>query len=373
MLALVLAATLTSLQQAAFATECVASELIYIGTDTTALRAVRLDACAGRLTSLGAVADLPKPRWAVAHPSLPLLYVAVDGGTGNGRIATFGVDRSSGGLTPLGDVDAGGAGTTYLALDAASRTLLAANFGGGSVASFGMQADGRLSEAVSTIKATGSGPHRRQASAHAHGAAVAPGGDHALVADMGADRVFVYGFDRAKHALMAEDAAAPRAWQAPAGSGPRRALFSADGRFVYVLSELSADLTVLRWDSATGRLSFVQGLALSGPDFQGVKSASEMAFSRDGRFAYVANRGENALLVYGVNRESGELTLLQRLASGGDAPWAFELDRSGKWLLLANYRSNRVSLFGVDTASGRLSDTGQSLESPAPVSVTFMN
>ena len=46
---------------------------------------------------------------------------------------------------------------------------------------------------------------------------------------------------------------------------------------------------------------------------------------------------------------------------------------TGRWLLVANYRSNRINLFAVDRDTGRLSDTGQSVESPAPVSVTFLH
>jgi 6-phosphogluconolactonase len=42
-------------------------------------------------------------------------------------------------------------------------------------------------------------------------------------------------------------------------------------------------------------------------------------------------------------------------------------------MLVANQRSNRVSLFRVDPVTGQMSDSGQSVDSPAPVSVTFVN
>jgi len=336
----------------------------YVSTDA-ALRAVRLDTCAGRLSVIGDVAQVAKPRWTVAHPTLPVLYAALDGG----HVAAFKIDRSSAALAPLNDADASGSGTTYLALDTASQTLLTANFGAGSVSSIAVQSDGRLADRVSTIAETGSGPHRRQTSAHAHAVSIDPSGRYALVPDFGADRLFVYAFNRADRTLTATG----RAWQSPAGSGPRRAVFGTDGRFVYVLNELTADIAVLRWDVAAGALNPVQTVPLSNADFTGTKSASEFALSRDGRFAYVANRGENTLQVYGVNRETGELALIQRLPSGGDAPWAFDLHPNGHWLLVANYRSNRLNLFSVDAATGLLADTGQSVGAPAPVSVLFTN
>lgn len=347
---------------------CEPAGVVYLGTDGTSIRALRFDACKGELSMTGPVAEASKPRWISAHPKLPLVYAAVDG-----NVIAYAVDRKTAALTPLNQQTAGGAGTTHLWLDASSNSLLAANFGDGSIASLSIQPDGSLGNLVSTIKAAGSGPHRRQASPHAHGSTIDPSGRFALVADMGADRVFVYGFDRATHAVLADDAANPRSFVAPAGCGPRRAVFSSSSRQVYVLCELTAELIVLQWDGQGGRLRPSQTLPLSSAEFQGNKSSSEIAVSRDGRFAYVANRGENQLMVYGVDSNSGELTLLQRVASGGEAPWAFDIDASGRWLLVANFRSNRVNLFEIDARSGRLSDTGRAVDSPAPASVTFVN
>jgi 6-phosphogluconolactonase len=355
------------------AVPCNPSELVYLGTDGVGIQAVRFDACAGTLTLLKQAADARKSRWLAKHPRLPVLYAAAESTDGDGRVLAYTVDGRTGGLAWLGEAAAGGAGTTHLWLDASSMTLLAANFGAGSVSSIALSPDGKPGALVSTIKATGSGPHRRQASPHAHGVTIDPSGRYALVADMGADRVFVYGFERTTRALVPDDAAAPRSFQAPAGSGPRRAVFSASGRNVYVLSELTAEITALRWNASLGRLEPLQTLALSSPDFVGTRSASELALSADGRFLYVGNRGENQLLVYRVDTDSGELAPVQRLPSGGEAPWAFDIHPSGQWMLVANYRSNRISLMRIDTASGRLSDTGIALESPAPVSVLFVN
>jgi 6-phosphogluconolactonase len=367
MMKFVLAGVL-ALAGVARAADCSPADLAYVGSDGAQLRALRFDACAGQLAMIGPVADVAKPRWVVAHPQLPLVYVAVDGSGKDGSVNAYALDRKTGGLTLVNEVGAGGGGTTYLALDADSMTLLAANFSGGSASSMAINKDGSLGALVSTIKAAGSGPHRRQAGPHAHGVSIDPSGRFALVSDMGADRIFIDAFDRPSHALSPVDAFAT-----PPGSGPRRAVFGADGRFVYVLNELSAEIMTLQWDEKRPRLTPVQSLPTSSAEFKGAKSVSEIAVSRDGRFVYVADRGESALVAYRVNPGSGELNLLQRLPSGGDGPWAFDLHPSGKWLLVANFRSNRLNLFGIDTDTGQISDTGHSLESPGPVSVSFVN
>jgi len=345
--------------------------LAYVGSDGAQLHVLSLEAD-GRLAAPRVVAEVPKSRWLIANPAKAVLYVAIDGGAQEGSVAAFAMDRGSGALQALNAVPAGGSGTTFLSQDAASATLLAANFGSGTASSIAVKPDGSLDAKASTVQDAGSGPHRRQASPHAHAVTLDPSGHYALVSDMGADRVFVYGFDRARHQLVNDDAAAARAFATPPGSGPRRAMFGASGRVVYVLNELSAELMTLAWDGGTGRLTPLHTQAISSDGFTGAKSAAEIAQSRDGHFIYVADRGEGRLVVYRADPTSGRLSFEQRIPSGGDGPWAFDIDPSGHWLLVANYRSNKLNLFSIDPVTGRLSDTGQSVASPGPVSVAFV-
>jgi len=63
------------------------------------------------------------------------------------------------------------------------------------------------------------------------------------------------------------------------------------------------------------------------------------------------------------------LSLVQRASAAGDRPWDFEIDPSGTWLFVANQGSGTVNLFAIDTASGMVSDTGQFVNIPGPVSI----
>lgn len=362
------------------ASACQADGMVVVGSGESGIRMVRFDACTGSFIGpVQLAADASKVRWLLRHPQRPVLYAAVEGGEKQGLVQAYVLDERRGTLASWGEAGSGGSGPTHLWLDETSQTVMVANFGSGSVSSVPLQTDGRLGALTQTLAATGSGPHRRQASAHAHGVVVDPSGRHVLVADMGSDRVWVYGFDRNRRSLQAAPPAspAPISWRAPEGSGPRRALFGRDGRHVYVLGELDAAISVLSWNPQSVQLAEVQRLDLSRSAAPGsttnATSASEMALSRDGRFLYVANRGENSLEVYRVDQDSGQLSLLQTLPSGGDAPWAFDIHASGRWLLVANYRSNQLRLLGIDSTSGLLTDMGQSVDTPAPVSVLFAN
>lgn len=348
------------------------TELVYVGMQERQIRALRFDPATGALTALGAVAEGLRSTWTLAHPTLPVLYAVDDDNTREGSVTAFAVDRATGALTRLNEVASGGSGTTYLSLDAPSMTLLAANFGGGSSSSIALQRDGRLGARVSTIRETGSGPHRRQTSAHAHGIVVDPSGRYALVSDLGADRIFIYSFERATHEMSRDDSANPPPFVAAPGSGPRHIAFAPDGRMAYLLNELTAEIVALRWNAAQGALTLVQSQPISSASFEGVKSGAEVATSHDGRFVYVADRGENTLLTYRVQPDSGALTLVQRVASGGERPWHFAIHASGQWMLVANQRSGKVNVFRIDPASGKLADTGHAADIPSPVSLTFV-
>jgi 6-phosphogluconolactonase len=345
---------------------------VYVGTQGSQIHMARFDSATGRLAPAAPVAEGLRPTWVLSHPRMPVLYAVDDQKTGPGKVVAYAVDRATGKLAPIGEAASGGEGTTFLSLDAPSATLLAASFGSGTASSIALRPDGSPDVLVSAIKATGSGPHKRQASAHAHAALADPSGRWVLVPDLGADRVFVYGFDPVSRALAPDDAVGPRSLALPPGSGPRHLVFGRDGRFAYLLSELTAQVTVLHWDAAQGRLAPVQTLATSSDGFTGARSGAELGLGRDGRFLYVADRGENALLVYRVDPVKGELSLVQRIPSGGDKPWGFAIDPSGAWLAVANQGSGSVKLFGIDTSSGILADSGQSVAVPTPVSVAFV-
>ncbi|WP_144139633.1 lactonase family protein [Paraburkholderia sp. BCC1884] len=348
------------------------TELVYVGTMDSRIGALRFDTSSGKLSTIGPVAQGLKSTWVAAHPELPILYAVDDDSSKEGSITAYAVDRGTGALNKLNASLTGGRGTTYLQFDIPSATLLGANFNSGSVSSVAVNADGSMGALVSTIAETGSGPNRRQTSAHAHSVAIDPSGRYALVPDLGADRVFIYRFDRTTHSLSQEQGDAPHAFIAPPGAGPRHLTFSADGRFVYLLTELSSEIMVLRWDAAHAQLTFVQALPTSSETFQGAKSGAELALSRDGRFVYVEDRGENALVVYRVNVRSGELSPIQRTSSGGEKPWGFAIDSSGKWLLVANQRSGTVNVFSIDPVTGKVADAGQSADIASPTSIAFV-
>lgn len=348
------------------------ADLLHIGTwGVGQVHAIRFDPARATMTPVGPVAQVTS-NWMVAHPTRAILYVA--GGEPGGIIRVFHVDTASGALEQFGEIETESTpvgGLSYMGVDVHSQTLLAADFPAGTAVSVPIGGDGGLGAVASRVQDTGSGPHPRQQGPHAHHVVTDPSGRFALVADFGADRVFVYRFDRATRELSAGTPDGPRTYATAPGSGPRRLAFHPSGRTVYLLNELTADIQTLHWNPEDGALTHRQSLSTDAPGHTGTTSAAELAISRDGRFLYTSNRGENTLLVFSADRRTGLLTQVQRISCGGLTPWSFSLHPSGSWLFVANQASNTVNLFAVDPRSGQLTDTGASVPVPKPDCITF--
>jgi len=342
------------------------TDIIYIGAWLTPeVYAARFDSETAELTAMGPAAAV-NSSWAVRHPRLPVLYVA--SGIGDGVAYSFAIDERTGALTQTSAISTGGTGTqgiiSFISVDQASQTLLVANFASGMVLSLPIGEDGTLSTPVSSVQDVGSGPTARQDGPHPHCVVTDPTGRFVLVADFGADRVFVYPFDRRTRTISTAGAPAPYA--TPPGSGPRRLVWHPDGRTLYLMTELTATISTLEWDPRTGLLTQRQTQAADPPDFTGTRSAAELALSRDARFLYMSNRGENALQVYAVDPVTAIPALVQRTPCGGSVPWSFSIDPTGRWMFVANYASDRVNVFSIDRRTGLLDEHPASTTVPAP-------
>ena len=330
------------------------SELVYFGTrgggqpaaraggppapapEPQGIYAARLDLKTGHLTALGLQVELPRATWLVTNPAMPVIYSVASGPGGmaaESEMHSFAVDTVSGKLRELNKVGTGGKDATHVAIDGTLKALFIANHGSGDVTVLPLNADGSLGPVASDQKTTGTGPHRRQNMPQPHGIAVHPGHGYVAMADFGADRLYLYHVDRATRALT--PAAIPFE-PLPMGSAPRHLAFRPDGRFLYMNSELTAELFTFAWDAKTGGVHLMQRFSPYPANYAGTqeKSSAESAVSRDGRFLYISLRGDqNSLVVYAIDQKDGTLKEIQRLSSQGKSPWSFGIDptAAGCW------------------------------------------
>jgi len=327
------------------------------------------DGATGELTAAGVAAALPNATWMTLSPHHEFLFVATEANSFNGKptgeVSSCRVER--GGLTPLSAQNSASAGTCQVGLDHTGRVLLAADFGGGSAASF-LVTEGHLSPVVWSEHYTGHGPVAdRQQTAHAHFASFSPDNRFAYINDLGSDCIHIYKLNAASAVLSSAGT-----YRARAGAGPRTLHFHPNGRTAYSLNELDSTVDVLVYSPADGSLTFVTRIELLPAGYKGVTRGCDTVISRDGRSVYFANRDNDFLYSFRADEKTGALTPIGRTPCGGKIPRNFTLDPTERWMLVANQDSSLVSVFARDPHSGELAKEGKSFAAPAPMCILFL-
>ncbi len=327
-----------------------------------------LDLKTGQLGPVESVATVAGAGFLVLHPNGRHLYsTGADqefDGTKSGMVHAFEIPESGGPLTDLGSVASGGSLACHVSLAESGKSLLVANYLGGSCAVIPLKQDGSLSPASFIQKHTGSSVHpKRQTAPFTHSIHTDPAGQYVLVADLGIDKILTYRFDEAAGTLAAGD---PAFIATEAGGGPRHFTFHPSGKFVYANLELTNKVVAYRYDAAKGSLSEIQSIKTLPDGFEGESTTSEILTTPDGRFLYVANRGHNSLSIFSVDSESGKLTLVGHEPTRGEIPRNFYIEPTGTFLIATNARPGNAVVFRINPQDGKLTFTGSEIEVPNP-------
>ena len=262
-----------------------------------------------------------------------------------------------------------GADPCYVTIDTKRKNLLVANYTGGSVTVLPIRSDGTLSMATDVKQHEGSGPKEQQKGPHAHCIILDRFERHALVADLGIDKVMIYRFNRAAGKLI--PAKQPFA-ELQAGAGPRHLTFHPGGKYLYVINELDSSMTTFKYNELNGTLTHIDTVSTLPSDFSGVSYCADVHVSQSGKFLYGSNRGHNSIVVFEINQRTGKLKLVEHVSTEGAWPRNFAIDPSAKFLLVANQRSDNVVTFNIDQHTGRLTPTGHNHQIPSPVCLKFL-
>jgi 6-phosphogluconolactonase len=353
--------------------------LVYVGTYTgpksKGIYAYRFDAATGQLASLGLVAETVNPSFLAVDPSRRFLYavneVSSYQGANSGGVSAFAIDRKTGKLSFLNEVRSRGADPCHVSVDKTGKYVLVANYTGGSVAVFPVLEDGRLGEPSAFVQHTGSSVNpKRQEGPHAHSINTSPDNRFALAADLGLDELLVYRFDATKGTLTPNR---PGFAKVTPGAGPRHFVFSPNGKFVYVISEMGSIISAFSYDAAGGVLHALQSISTLPKDFKGENNDAEVQVYPTGKFLYGSNRGHDSIAVFAIDSAKGTLRPVEIVPTGGKEPRNFEIDPTGTYLFAANQNSDDIVVFRIDAKTGRLTPTDQVLKVGSPVCVIFVS
>ena len=317
---------------------------LFVGTYSDGFYAYDFDQRAGEFVGEGPVAKAEMP-----NPS----YLAV---SGNKVYAVSEMPDTTASVWAWRWVPARGEDPCYVSTDGA--LLAVANYSGGTLATYRLRGDGSIAPLDSLLLSGIGGPDlSRQDRPHVHCAIFSPDGKHLFFSEFSADeigRMDVYaggvrGYCRA--AALHPD------------YGPRHLLFDAAGTHLYVIGELSGDITV--FDYADGSLTEKQVVKADRMDARG---AADIHFSPDGKFLYASLRLRgDGIVVFEVG--PGGLLNYVGYTATGPHPRNFNITPNGRYVLVCCRDNDSVEVYARDAATGLLTFTGRRLTVSRPVYV----
>ncbi|MEM7698571.1 MAG: lactonase family protein [Verrucomicrobiota bacterium] len=343
---------------------------IWIGTgsrDAAGIYLVKLNTDSGKLSQPMVAGEIGGAGFLAKSKDGKFLYSLCS--EEKGSVAAFRI-KDDHTLELINTMPTGDGGAAHLAVDDAGKILLSAQYGGGSVTSYALRADGGIDRVTATFEHEGSGPNpQRQKAPHPHWIGFSPDQSYAFCPDLGIDQIVVYQVDHETQALVETER---RGITIP-GGGPRHMKFDPAGAQVYLLNELIPSVTRFGYDAETGALEQIDTIKSLSDEAIASElrvTASEIRFHPSGKFLYSANRGHDSITAYAV-AEDGSLSVVEVEPVRGAWPRNFNLDPSGKWLVAAGRHTNTLTVFAVDQETGALTYSAVAANVPAPICVEF--
>lgn len=343
----------------------------YTGSGSKGIYVYRFNAASGEAKLVSHTEKVENPSYLALSPNGKTVYACNETASASGgKVSAFRFNKSDGSLRLLNQQATGGDHPAYVAVDPKNKWVVAGNYSGGSIAVFSTSKNGSIQPFSQLIKHVGRGPDSsRQRSAHVHATVFSPKGDYLLSPDLGIDRVMVYPFK--KGALKPLQETNLLFANTSPGGGPRHLDFHPNGRWAYLMEEMSGSVTV--FDYSKGKLSEKQRIFSHSDTAKGPFGSADIHVSPDGKFLYASNRaGEHNLAIFNIGEKDGKLTTVGYQSTLGKTPRNFVIEPSGNYLLVANQDSNNIVVFKRDKQTGSLTQAGTVLSVPKPVCLKLL-
>jgi 6-phosphogluconolactonase len=279
-------------------------------------------------------------------------------------ITSFSIDEADGRLIKKDQKNTQGEDPAFLISD--DQNVITANYSGGSINVFKRKEDGKLSEVFQNIKFAGVGANpKRQEKSHIHQVQFSPDYQYVLATDLGLDKIYVFKYHKDVKQVLEK----VNEFDAKKGSGPRHIAFDNSGKLIYLVQELSGDLSVLSFDK--GKIELIQEETLLSRKVRFNFRAADVHLSNNERFVYVTNRDDADDITTFKIKPDGTVKKVQQIKTVGRNPRNFTISPNNRLVLIANQDTNRINIFTRDPETGLLTATGKSIPVCSPVNVIF--
>lgn len=320
----------------------------------------------GEAVYVSGLKGVSNPSYLVASADGNRIYAVGEDEGASSTVNALSFDRKTGKLVLMNTQFTQGGAPCHITLSPEEDFVLTANYMGGNISVFPLEENGRL-KAGDTINFTGSGPDKeRQLQPHLHCVQFTPDGRFLLANDLGTDRIHVFPVrEDGKSELLEKENAFDICL--PSGCGPRHLCFAPNGKYAYLLTELSGEIIGLSYDEAG--FDTIQHIKA---DTLGARGSADIHLSPDGKFLYASNRLKgDGIAIFEVSSEDGTLDKVGYQQTGIH-PRNFNITPNGKYLLVACRDTDEIQIYEREEESGLLKDTDKRIKISKPVCVQFL-
>jgi len=281
------------------------------------------------------------------------------------------LDKEKGKLTLLNSQLVGEGAPCYIRVSPDGQFLLTANYMGGSISVFPIEKDGNIGGHPYTIRFKGHGQDsQRQEQPHLHCVEFTPDGKHLVANDLGLDCIHKYPVSGNGPKVTQSNFIKTnnkKDIKLESGSGPRHICFRPDGKFAYLINELSGAVTVLSYKKELlNPIQYIQSDTVYG------RGSGDIHVSPDGKFVYSSNRLKaDGIAIFKVDDKNGTLSRVGYQLTGVH-PRNFIITPNGRFLLVACRDSNCIQIFSRNVTTGALTEVGKVAVSK-PVCLKFIS
>ena len=331
---------------------------LYIGTytdgDSEGIYQLQFDTDTGVLSNLELVATAKNPSFLAFSPDKTFIYAV--GETEKGTVSAFTI-KPEGTLELINTKSTFGGAPCHVAINPKGTMAIVSNYLGGNIALYNLNDDGSLTEASQVFD------HNDSINkSHAHSSQFHK--TNLYVADLGRNSIFHYTKTNAGNFSLKSS----NIIEVPENAGPRHFALTKDGNYFYVINEYASSITAAK--KVNEDFNLIDHYSTLDSTYTGPNACADIHLSKDERFLYGSNRGENSIAVFKRNVSNGSLERIQNINVHGDWPRHFTLDPTGKFLLVANKKSNNISVFSVNYNTGKLKFMHEA-KAPSPVCLLF--
>lgn len=269
-----------------------------------------------------------------------------------------------GALEALNRVSINGMRGCYLSTDYKDEYLFVAGYHDGKITVLRLDEDGSVGVITDEIYHKGLGSiAERNFRPHVNCVKMTRDNKYLCAADLGMDHVNVYRFNHTTGKLKPMDII-----HSEIESAPRHVKFSKNGKFLYIVHELKNIIDVYRYEEVNENPEFekIQTVSTLNEYHAKGSAASALNFSADDNYLISTNAGDNSVIIYNINHETGELTKILCLPVSGDYPKDALLFPDNKHLVSLNHESNSMTFFTVDLENGLLVMNGKEIAVEKP-------